>query len=216
MARSGKIAQLTFKVREELNERLLNNENSTTILPWVNRLMNLEGADAINENNLSTWRAGGFAEWMGRREKLQHTKSLAEFCLQMASAGGGSMDLPAAIAGGQLMEVLEEFDPSSLKTLLAAKPENWIGILDKLSKLQRSKAESRKADQNEVSLKQSERKLALAEKQFQVKTCELFLKWYKDEKAAEIAADKNLKPGVAIDKLRALMFGEESHEPEEA
>ena len=52
--------------------------------------------------------------------------------------------------------------------------------------------------------------------QFQRQTCTLFLKWYKDEKAAEIAADKSLKPGVAIDKLRTLMFGEESHDSEEA
>jgi hypothetical protein len=205
--RTGKIARLPFKIREQLNERLLNNEKGNTILPWINRAMKLSGEAAVTPQNLSLWREGGFMDWMGQRDKLMRTRSLAEYCHQMAKEGGGTMDLPAAIAGGQLMEVLEEFDPASIKTLLVNKPENWIEILGTLAKLQKSKAESRKGDQNEIILKQHERKLALSERQFEVRTCELFLKWLEDKNARELAENKNLKPAVAVEQLRALMFG---------
>jgi len=206
-ARTGKIARLPFATREQLNERLLDNEGGGTILPWVNRVAKLTGADAITPQNLSEWRAGGFAEWMARREKLIRTKSLAEYCHQMAKAGGGSMDLPAAIAGGQLMEVLEQFEPEKLRTLIANKPETWIDVIGALAGLQSAKTQSRTTDLKELSIKQTDRKLALSERQFEVRTCELFLKWFKDEKAAEIAANKNLKPTVAVEQLRARMFG---------
>ena len=210
MARQGKIARLPFRTRELLNERLLDNENGPDILAWLNKLARLEGPASITPQNLSEWRAGGFAEWLEGRQKVERTKSLAEYCHRMAQAGGGNMDMPAAIAGGQLMEVLEQFDPSQLKVVLADKPDTWIDIIGTLAKLQKSKADSRKADQNEIALKQNDRKLALEESKFQRTTCELYLKWYANKRATEIAENKSLQPSVKIEQLRQLMFGEVS------
>lgn len=208
MSRKGKIARLPFEVREDLNRRLLDNRNGPEILAWLNSSQELRGAAAINAQNLSEWRAGGFADWMGKHDAVEKTKSLAEYCLRLAKAGGGAMDLPAAIAGGQLMEVLEDFDPGDLKDLLRDKPETWLGVIEMLARLQRSKADELKARQGDVKLAQSERALKLAEKKFERETARLFLKWYVDKRAAEIAENKALKPAVQIDQLRQLMFGE--------
>src|SRR5581483_8167837 len=207
MARQGKIARLPFEVREELNQQLLDNRNGPAILNWINAKCALRGQAAITAQNLSEWRAGGFAEWLQKHDKVQRTKSLAEYCLRLADAGGGSMDLPASIAGGQLMEVLEDFDPDDLKSLLKEKPESWLGVLEMLARLQRSKADELKARQGDVKLAQSERALNLAEAKFQRETAKLFLKWYADKRAAEIAEGKG-KSDVKIEQLRLLMFGE--------
>ena len=204
--RRGKIARLPFATREEINRRLLENEEAKEILAWLNTDQKLSGPAAITSQNLSEWRAGGFAEWLEKREKVEKTKSLAEYCYRIAQAGGGSMDLPAAIAGGQLMEVLEDFDPQSLKAVLADKPDTWLGILEMVARLQRSKADAAVVQQNEVRLAQSDRKLALEEARFQRMTCELYLKWRDNKRAEEIASSKS-KPDVKIAQLRELMFG---------
>ncbi len=207
VTRRGKIARLPHTLRESLNQRLLDNEDGPTILAWLNKTGKLYGPAAISPQNLSEWRGGGFADWLQKQDKVERTKQLSEYCLRMAEAGGGSMDLPAAIAGGQLMEVLEAFDPDNLKGLLADKPENWIGILGQLAKLQIAKANEKKVGQQDIKLAMDERALALDEAKFQVSTCTLFLKWYADKRAAEIAADKSSKPDVKIAELRQLMFG---------
>lgn len=204
--RRGKIARLPFATREEINRRLLENEEARDLLAWLNAEQKLSGASAITPQNLSEWRSGGFADWLEKRERVEKTKSLAEYCYRIADAGGGSMDLPAAIAGGQLMEVLEAFDPQSLKTVLADKPDTWIGILEMVARLQRSKADEVAVRQNDVRLAQSSRKLALEEARFQRTTCELFLKWRDNKRAEEIASSKS-KPDVKISQLRELMFG---------
>jgi hypothetical protein len=207
-ARKGKIARLPFAIREQINQRLLDNQNYPAIIKFVNAECDLRGSAMITDGNLSEWRAGGFADWLQDRDRIERTKHLSEYCLRMANAGGNSMNLPAAIAGGQLMEVLEGFDPAILKETLAEKPETWLGILEMISKLQRSKADEKIAAQNDVKLAQNAEKLALEKAKFQRTTCELFLKWYATKAAAEIAANKALAPDVKIEQLRALMFGE--------
>lgn len=207
MARKGKIARLPFAAREEINRRLLDNEPGQRIIEWINSTHKLRGPAAVTDSNLSDWRAGGFAEWLEGHEKVERTKSLAEYCLRLAEAGGGSMDLPAAIAGGQLMEVLEDFDPLAIKNLLRSDPKNYLGVLEMLARLQRSKADESKARQGDIKLAQSERALKLAEEKFERETCKLYLKWFADKRAEQIALDKNLRPAVQVEKLRQLMFG---------
>lgn len=62
--RIGKIARLPRSVREEVNMLLLDGKLGREIVEWVNNSQKLHGAAAITPQSLSTWRAGGFKDWL--------------------------------------------------------------------------------------------------------------------------------------------------------
>lgn len=74
-ARKGKIARLPHRIRAQINERMHQGETYFKITAWLNEepsvvdrmRMYFDGA-AISTQNLSKWRASGFAEWLARRE----------------------------------------------------------------------------------------------------------------------------------------------------
>jgi hypothetical protein len=217
---------LPSRVREELNKRLFDGQRGPQILPWLNSLPEVLavlderfGEEPVTHQNLSEWRNGGFKDWLGKREAIDRTKILAQYCTELASATGDASGLPAAIAGGQLMEILENFDVQAVKDLLASKPKTYIELLDKVARRQKSKADERIASQNERRLSQNQEKLAqteralqLAERKFQRQTADLFLKWYADQKAKEIV-DSKAGREVKMERLVHLMFGERPTPP---
>jgi hypothetical protein len=79
MTRNGKIARLPNAVQDELNRRLDGHELGQPLLDWLNGLPDVQrtlatlfGGRAINKQNLSEWRQGGFREWQNRQEALKH------------------------------------------------------------------------------------------------------------------------------------------------
>jgi hypothetical protein len=75
MSRIGKIARLPYSVRNELNQRLLNNEPGPDLVAWLNSREDVRAvlharfeSRAITEQNLSEWRAGGFEDWLRFQE----------------------------------------------------------------------------------------------------------------------------------------------------
>lgn len=218
-ARVGKIASLPASLRDEVNQRLHNGQRGPEILAWLNShsqvlevLDRHFGEEPVTAQNLSEWRNGGYQDYLQRIQRIDDTKRLAAYCAQLTAAGG-SISLPASIAGGQLLAILEEFDPQTIKTLLADEPGTYLELLDKLARLQKSDSDRRVADQNEQRLAQNERKLAQAERalqlqeaKFQRQTAELFLKWRADQRALEIA-DSSHSSEVKMKDLVQLMFG---------
>jgi hypothetical protein len=219
-ARRGKIASLPVRIREELNQRLLDGQQGPQILPWLTGLPEVLlildrqwGEEPINVGNLSEWRTGGYQEWLAKREKVDRTKLLAKYCLEMSEAGGNAIGMSAAVAAGQLMDVLEDFDQEYIKALLIEKPETYIDLLGAVAKLQRSKVGERQADQRDRQLKQmdtkleqSGRALVVIEERSRRQTAEAFLKWRDDQRALEIA-DSTAPQAVKMERLVELMFG---------
>ncbi|MCX6954641.1 MAG: hypothetical protein NTV51_21005 [Verrucomicrobia bacterium] len=83
MTRNGKIALLPRTVRDALNGRLLDGEPGPGLLAWLNRepavravLAEHFGGRAINPQNLSAWRLGGFADWCRQRDRLEIAERL--------------------------------------------------------------------------------------------------------------------------------------------
>ena len=115
MARTGKIARLPHEIREELNLRLLDNQSSAVILPWLNAEpaavllweRDFEAMPASAEN-LSQWRSGGYREWSDRRERVENLKTLSRFAHDLTLSGGHVADGAAAVVSGQILEALEQ------------------------------------------------------------------------------------------------------------
>jgi hypothetical protein len=84
MTRTGKIAKLPPLLQEELNHQLERGVPGRVLVAWLNDHPAVqavlreffEGAP-VNEQNLSAWRCGGFADWQTRREFFDQVREVA-------------------------------------------------------------------------------------------------------------------------------------------
>ena len=208
MARIGKIARLPAAIRTELNQRLRDGQIGPQVLPWLNSLPETQallttefGGKPINPQNLSDWRQGGFVDWERSQDRFYDTRLLAERASSLASEAGISLsEGAAAILSGRILELLEGLEDK------AATPEALAGLI-------RSVALLRSGDHNKLKIEQQQSELNLARQKFQRDTCELFLQWSADQRAAEVAASP-ASHADKIERLGALMFGEGWRESE--
>lgn len=220
-ARTGKIARLPLAIREEVNRRLREGEPGPKILAWLHTLPEVLKVldehfreEPISPQNLSEWRQGGYAEWLERLEQVERTKELAAYGYELAQKNnGGAADGAAAILGGQFLEIFEGLDVEKQRQLLQEKPRTVTELIGAFAKYESTQVKKETARQNKRRLEQNDEKLAidrqklnLEKARFERTTCELFLKFYADRKAADIAEGK-AKKEVKIEQLRLLMFG---------
>jgi hypothetical protein len=83
--RTGKIARLPDSIREELNQRLQNNERGKSLIKWLNSLPEVQAllkdhfdGKPINDQNLTEWRKGGFDDWQMRQGALKLAQNLGD------------------------------------------------------------------------------------------------------------------------------------------
>ncbi len=91
--RTGKIARLPRLIRNKLNQRLDDGVEGKKLVCWLNRMPEVRAVmkesfegKPVTEQNLSEWKAGGFAEWVGRQESLGQAWDLAEEAEELRSA----------------------------------------------------------------------------------------------------------------------------------
>lgn len=232
MTHPGKIGQLTDALRTKLNLRMLDGQLGPDILPWLNAVPEVRdllkrkfGGKKITPMNLSYWKRNGFAEWKNRRDRLDHTRELARYSVEIAKAGGKSLtEGAAAILSGRILDVMEQIDalarqaddaqPATGKAALKAKGDRLALIAESIEGLTLSVSRLRKGDQGAENLellreklKQSAETLTLEKMKFQRTTCELFLQWAEDQRALDIARGGG-STEVKTEALGRLMFGD--------
>lgn len=219
MARTGKIARLPLAVRDELNTRLLDNENGPDILAWVNGLpvtqeilqRHFKG-EPISDANLSVWRQGGFAEWLGEQEHVREVKLLSEYSEKLAKAAGGNLSKGLLAANvGKIQKALEQFW-DGLRDISSTEEGNdkdqaVTKLLQALTAIRSVELEEQKLDVKRIQVGQKGEALALEKEKFRRATCELFLEWYSDKRAQEIALGAGTKD-TKVAQLIQLWFGE--------
>ncbi len=85
ISRTGKIARLPRAIRDQLNQSLDDGEQGPELLAWLNGLpevrevlvRDFEGKE-INAQNLSSWRQGGFQDWLTQGQVLELAQRLDE------------------------------------------------------------------------------------------------------------------------------------------
>ena len=93
---NGKIARLPRNIRDELNHRLDDGEPGGRILAWLDALPAVQavlaaefGGGAINPQNLSNWRKGGYQHWLKQQERRNLVRELTENAEELATDAGG-------------------------------------------------------------------------------------------------------------------------------
>ncbi|HVY70426.1 MAG TPA: hypothetical protein VHH73_10890 [Verrucomicrobiae bacterium] len=83
--RTGKIGRLPRAIREQLNQRLHDGEQGPELLDWLNALPEVQAVLAaefdgkpVNAQNLSSWRQGGYEDWLAHGEAIDLAQRLGE------------------------------------------------------------------------------------------------------------------------------------------
>jgi len=92
-SRRGKIARLPQRVRDELNQRLLDGEPGKKLVEWLNGLREVKSVlklhfngSPITEQNLSEWKQGGFRDWLAKTEADDWLDDTLAECRELKAA----------------------------------------------------------------------------------------------------------------------------------
>lgn len=117
MTRNGKIARLPRYLREQLNRRLDDGEAGPSLLAWLNDRPDVKailerdfGGRAINEQNLSDWRQGGFRDWERQQQACDHVRRLSDQAEALHEAAEATHvgDRLATVFAVELFKTLEQ------------------------------------------------------------------------------------------------------------
>lgn len=135
----GKIGRMSEALREQINRMLRDNRPADEIIAFCDA----NGFPGVSPQNVSNWKANGFAKWLRRQERLDGMRDRREFAMELAQQAreggvdgiGMASDAASAMVVDQIAEALEEFDPGDLKTLIADKPAHFFDLVNALAKL---------------------------------------------------------------------------------
>lgn len=142
MARTGKIARLPRTLRDAVNFALRDGASANRVIEMIahakaNGATNGDQTEIEipNDQNITNWRDGGYAEWCKEQERLDDMRIKREFALDVVkqNEGGKIHEAGLNLAASQIFEVLQDFDIAALKERLAEDPENFIGVVRALS-----------------------------------------------------------------------------------
>jgi len=127
MQRNRKIASLPRPVRDELNQRLANNEEGGALLQWLNSapgvgalLASDFAGEPIGLPDLEEWREGGFVRWQARQKLLDQARDLAVVAGELdAAAGGNLIDQLATALAGRYAAVAASWDGTDNEAIRA-------------------------------------------------------------------------------------------------
>jgi hypothetical protein len=131
---TGKIAQLPKTIRDRLNQMI---RDGFTYRQIIKKL----GADAkdLNEPNLTVWYQGGYRDWLLRQEQAEAEVAKWEFASDLVRHHDGADIAHAAVlvATKQIHKALADLTPAALQSILQEKPDEYVRLLNALSRLSR-------------------------------------------------------------------------------
>jgi hypothetical protein len=194
--RVGKVARLPAGVREEINRRLYDGQTGKQIIRWLKIAPgDAAGLPDISDSNITQWRQGGYQEWLKSEAQVERTRERAELSMRLAKAAGGSLaqSILARIAG----DIDDKLDGLSDEDV------------EKMQPLLNTLVDAEKARLKAIEVGQKGEALDLLRQKFQRETAKLYLKWYTDQKAKDIADQPESSADEKVERLGRLMFGED-------
>jgi hypothetical protein len=158
--RIGKIARLPAAIRQQLNQRLEDNEPGPQVLEWLHALPEVKKvlkrlfADRpISEQNLSAWKQGGFRDWQRHQqvrarahEFLEEGRELTEEVAAPArEGGGGSGSLLDRVGDRIALGLLELFREAEAGEPGPERERRMLAIAREVARLRRGDHERQQA-----------------------------------------------------------------------
>lgn len=137
--RNGKIARLPKVIRDELNQRLENGETGKELAVWLNQLPEVQhvlaerfGGRAINEQNMSEWKQGGFQEWMWERDDRSRMRQLMTEAEELGRTEGAKdfgehLELFVALELSEAIDRLDQIKDSEKRWEKASQHHDGFG-----------------------------------------------------------------------------------------
>jgi hypothetical protein len=202
-ARKGKIARLPHAIRHELNTRLRDGAVGTDIIEHLNSLPEVQailaeqfGGEPIKPQNLTDWRQGGYQDWLKQQDKYEEARKTTDHAQYICSSLGlDPSDALSVIITGHLVNLLS--GEASLDDLAKLGP-----LFNAVTNVKKVGLDQRKIDQAAADLD-------LRQKKFQRDTAQIFIKWYKDKRAADVVEDAGMSTDQKTEILGQIMFGED-------
>lgn len=130
--RTGKIARLPCKIRDELNCMLSDGTPYSVIAEKL-----AANGHHLNESNISRWFSGGHQDWLKEQAFLDEMRTRLDFASELLNKPNSQLLDQASlrIAVLRLSSLLADFDPALLKPKLADNPATYPRLLNSLCKL---------------------------------------------------------------------------------
>lgn len=141
--RTGKIARLPHDIRELVNQMLRAGRRYSEIAAKLAELAH----PGISINNLSTWKHGGYVDWLNQRHQLETRLALPkalERCTRSVEIDRVQQDA-ITLACDQLFTILGSFDATRAVALLYDRPQLLPSFISSLAALARATADLGKA-----------------------------------------------------------------------
>jgi hypothetical protein len=133
--RRGRIARLPKDVRDVVNKKLQDGVVYREIAEWLVS----QGHADMAEHHVQVWYQGGYADWLKEQKRNDEILTKREFAMDFLklNEGGTFQEASLQLAASQLYDMLREFNPEVLKTLMHEKPEVYVRMVNALSRMSR-------------------------------------------------------------------------------
>ena len=207
--RTGKIARLPKALRDALNRRLANGEPGKRLLEWLNALpevqtvLNAEFAGrAINGQNLTDWKRGGYHDWVVQQEALELAQRLAEEAVELQA--GGRPPLTDTLA----LWLAARYAVATRQVRETEGAEGWRRLRELCGDI----VELRRGDHSAERLRLEREALEVQRQQSQDKLKKLFWEWARQPENKNQICGPILTPEQRARRIREI-YGRGSAEP---
>ena len=130
--RRGKVARLPRVLRNRISNLMLDGKSYAEII----QSLGPEG-EGLNEMNLSNWKAGGYQDWLRDQQRIDALKMRQEFAFEVVCGKEGSQVHQATlqVAATNLIHLLVDLDPVSLREILEEEPDKYTRLLNAIARL---------------------------------------------------------------------------------
>jgi hypothetical protein len=131
--RTGKVARLTKAQRDKINQMI---QDGVTYLEII-RSLGPEG-EHITEQNLSTWKSGGYVDWLREMQlasAIERKHELAQSIVSRSSDVTGAGQALLTVIATNLLEFLTETDPVTMRDSLLSDSDKFTRFVNAMVRL---------------------------------------------------------------------------------